>query len=126
MTAFVVQDETVEITEDQLLAVSGQVDWSVLDSQVVLDKLATASRRVSAQFEGVTTAGDLYQEGAIWCALNAADVRAYLADELHGERNLYVRLSSRMADKARSEARHVNRGVPLHIVLGEERDATEG
>lgn len=88
-------------------------DWSILADSRVEPIIAQVARKLAASYPGITTADDQQQEGLIWAATNAATVRQYLADPLFGERNLYVRMYSRLLNGLQPDINKSARTMPL-------------
>lgn len=86
-------------------------DWSVLELPGLMASVRSAARSVGSLSTTVLSSEDLEQEGFLWCAENATEVR-----KLHGrdDQLLKLRLYSRLYNKARVEMQRNERVIGLH------------
>lgn len=88
-------------------------DWSIINDHRAEGILREVADHIGSMYGKVTTADDMYQEGAIILALAPNNVRAYLQDPLFGERALFLWLRNKTLDTIRSDINRAGLTVPL-------------
>lgn len=87
-------------------------DWTVLDLDGLKEIIEKQAESVAVSYgASLYSAEDLAQEGFVWAAEHAEEVRRLHAQD---DSLLRIRLWSRLSDKVSTEARRQSRNIGIH------------